>query len=251
MHGSEFPETAIRKAGYHAVWNGQRHGMALPSWRAARADPDPHRLAWRSSRHQAATSRPRSTACSSAASICRTAIRSPGRNSTTSSPGSSGCTRTRDKLLRRKCPSCSPAITTSRRPRSTSIRPNHGTTTRSCSPRAARPMPSSSSKAGPTALRKLHPGERIYTFWHYMRHRWERDAGLRLDHLLLSPSLAPRLEDAGVDRAVRGKAGASDHAPVWIALGAQNRAAARRAIGWTTATGAMAAFARRFRISRN
>jgi exodeoxyribonuclease III len=68
-------------------------------------------------------------------------------------------------------------------------------------------------------LRELHPDQRIYTFWHYMRHRWERDAGLRLDHLLLSPSLAARLQDAGVDRAVRGKEGASDHAPVWVKLG--------------------------------
>lgn len=68
------------------------------------------------------------------------------------------------------------------------------------------------------ALRELHPDERIYTFWHYMRRRWERDAGLRLDHLLLSPTLAPRLVRAGVDRAVRGAEGASDHAPTWIEL---------------------------------
>jgi len=68
------------------------------------------------------------------------------------------------------------------------------------------------------ALRELHPGERVYTFWHYMRNRWQRDAGLRLDHLLLSPKLAPRLKRAGVDRDVRGKADASDHAPVWIEL---------------------------------
>ncbi|MBB5048813.1 exodeoxyribonuclease-3 [Rhodopseudomonas rhenobacensis] len=66
------------------------------------------------------------------------------------------------------------------------------------------------------ALRELHPDQRIYTFWHYMRQRYERDAGLRLDHLLLSPQLAPRLRDAGVDRAVRGQQGASDHAPTWI-----------------------------------
>ena len=52
-----------------------------------------------------------------------------------------------------------------------------------------------------------------------MRHRWERDAGLRLDHLLLSPSLKPRLKEAGVDRMERGREGASDHAPVWIKLG--------------------------------
>ena len=85
------------------------------------------------------------------------------------------------------------------------------------------------------ALRKMHPDERIYTFWHYMRQRWERDAGLRLDHLLLSPPLAPRLEDAGVDRDVRGLENASDHAPVWVKLrpstepGARKRKAAETA----------------------
>ena len=60
------------------------------------------------------------------------------------------------------------------------------------------------------AVRSLHPGERIYTFWDYLRNAWNRDAGLRLDHLLLSPSLADRLAEAGVDRAVRGW----DHASV-------------------------------------
>lgn len=68
------------------------------------------------------------------------------------------------------------------------------------------------------ALRTLHPDEPMYTFWHYMRKRWERDAGLRLDHLLLSPALKRRLKAAGVDRAVRGETGASDHAPVWVEL---------------------------------
>jgi exodeoxyribonuclease-3 len=68
------------------------------------------------------------------------------------------------------------------------------------------------------ALRTLHPGERIYTFWDYFRNAYARDAGLRLDHLLLSPSVAPRLEAAGVDRGVRGWEKASDHAPVWIEL---------------------------------
>ena len=78
------------------------------------------------------------------------------------------------------------------------------------------------------ALRELHPDERIYTFWHYLRHRWERDAGLRLDHLLLSPALASRLQEGGVDRAVRGRSGASDHAPVWIELAKQKSRARRR-----------------------
>ena len=68
------------------------------------------------------------------------------------------------------------------------------------------------------ALRKLHPQEPLYTFWHYRRMRWQRDAGLRLDHLLLSPNLAGRLASSGVDRAVRGQEGASDHAPAWIEL---------------------------------
>jgi hypothetical protein len=68
------------------------------------------------------------------------------------------------------------------------------------------------------AIRALHPKEPMFTFWDYKRQRWERDAGLRLDHILLSPSLADSLRDAGVDRAVRGKEEASDHAPVWVQL---------------------------------
>ena len=68
------------------------------------------------------------------------------------------------------------------------------------------------------ALRTLHPGERIYTFWDYFRNAYARDAGLRIDHLLLSPAIAARLKAAGVDRDVRGWEKASDHAPVWIEL---------------------------------
>ena len=68
------------------------------------------------------------------------------------------------------------------------------------------------------AIRSRYPAETIYTFWDYKRGRWSRDAGLRLDHLLLSAGLAPRLSDAGVDKTVRGREGASDHAPTWIVL---------------------------------
>ena len=68
------------------------------------------------------------------------------------------------------------------------------------------------------ALRALHPGERIYTFWKYFRNAFARDAGLRIDHLLLSPGLAKRLIAAGVDREARGGDHASDHAPAWIEL---------------------------------
>ncbi len=68
------------------------------------------------------------------------------------------------------------------------------------------------------ALRERHPSERIYTFWDYFRRHWETDSGLRIDHLLLNATVAPRLVDAGVDRWVRGEKGASDHAPTWITL---------------------------------
>jgi len=68
------------------------------------------------------------------------------------------------------------------------------------------------------ALRKLRPDERIYTFWDYFRNAYNRDAGLRIDHLLLSPSCAKRLVHADVDRHVRGWEKASDHAPTWIEL---------------------------------
>jgi len=68
------------------------------------------------------------------------------------------------------------------------------------------------------AIRHLHPDEAIYTFWDYFRNAWARNAGLRIDHLLLSPKVAPRLRSAGVDREVRGREGASDHAPTWIEI---------------------------------
>jgi exodeoxyribonuclease III len=73
------------------------------------------------------------------------------------------------------------------------------------------------------AVRTLHPTEPMYTFWHYLRNRWQRNAGLRIDHLLLSPAAADRLQAAGLDLAVRGEPGASDHAPVWIELSDQNK----------------------------
>jgi len=73
------------------------------------------------------------------------------------------------------------------------------------------------------ALRDQHPDERIYTFWDYFRNAWGRNAGLRIDHVLLSPDLAKRLIAADVDRHVRGWDKASDHAPVWIAIKAKAR----------------------------
>ncbi len=68
------------------------------------------------------------------------------------------------------------------------------------------------------AIRKLHPDERIYTFWDYLRNAYGRNAGLRLDHFLLNGQLDKRLLAAGVDKHVRGWEHSSDHAPAWIEL---------------------------------
>jgi exodeoxyribonuclease-3 len=77
------------------------------------------------------------------------------------------------------------------------------------------------------AIRARHPEARVYTFWDYFRNHWQRDAGLRIDHLLLSDELAPRLADAGVDRWVRGEARPSDHAPAWVELAPASQPADR------------------------
>jgi exodeoxyribonuclease-3 len=84
------------------------------------------------------------------------------------------------------------------------------------------------------SLREMHPKEQVFTFWDYFRNHWARNAGLRIDHLLLNKELSPRLKDAGVDTWVRGESKASDHAPAWIELKAaatpraRNKKAVRR-----------------------
>jgi len=69
------------------------------------------------------------------------------------------------------------------------------------------------------AIRAIHPAGPVYTFWDYQAGAWQRDAGFRIDHLMLSPAAADRLRDAGVDKDARAKEKASDHAPTWIVLG--------------------------------
>jgi exodeoxyribonuclease-3 len=87
------------------------------------------------------------------------------------------------------------------------------------------------------ALRTLHPEERIYTFWDYFRQSWQRNAGLRIDHLLLNAEAAARLVEGGVDRWVRDLEKPSDHAPTWVTLGPASAAPARKR---STAKGATA-----------
>ncbi len=83
------------------------------------------------------------------------------------------------------------------------------------------------------AIRHLHPDKAVFTFWDYFRKHWDRDAGLRIDHLLLNAQLSPCLVEAGVDRWVRGQEKASDHAPTWVKLdlsklGKKPKAASKR-----------------------
>jgi exodeoxyribonuclease-3 len=68
------------------------------------------------------------------------------------------------------------------------------------------------------SIRARHPDGAVYTFWDYTAGCWQRDAGFRIDHLLLSPQAADRLLDAGVDKSYRGREKASDHAPTWVRL---------------------------------
>ena len=78
------------------------------------------------------------------------------------------------------------------------------------------------------AIKATHPDEAVYTFWDYLRQAWERNAGMRLDHILLSASLAPSLCETGVDAWVRGLPGASDHAPVWANIETNPPSSTRR-----------------------
>ena len=73
------------------------------------------------------------------------------------------------------------------------------------------------------SLRTMHPDKTVYTFWDYFRNAFIRDAGLRIDHILLSPSLKERLVAAEVDSHVRGWEKTSDHAPVWITLAPEKK----------------------------
>jgi exodeoxyribonuclease-3 len=83
------------------------------------------------------------------------------------------------------------------------------------------------------AIRSLHPTEQIFTFWDYFQQRWQRNAGLRLDHLLLNKLLAKGLRAAGVDKWVRGEPQASDHAPTWVDVELKAAAKPRKGRGRT------------------
>lgn len=80
------------------------------------------------------------------------------------------------------------------------------------------------------AIRHLHPDQQVFTFWDFFRQHWDRNAGLRIDHLLLNERLAKGLDSAGVDRWVRGEEKPSDHAPAWIEVESKKRIRPRRPV---------------------
>ncbi len=144
-----------------------------------------------------------------------TAIRSPARNSTTSSPGTSGSTAHAAELFATGLPVVL-AGDYNIVPEPRDIYPTSSYDDNALvQPESRAAFRRLLEQGWVDAIRKMHPKETVYTFWDYRRNRWQRDAGLRLDHLLLSKKLARRLTDAGVDREVRGLEDASDHAPVW------------------------------------
>ncbi len=116
------------------------------------------------------------------------------------------------------CPSCSPAIITWCRPIGDIYPTKSYDKDALLQPETRARFAQLLEQGWRDAIRSLHRDAPIYTYWSYLRNRWPRDAGLRIDHLLLSKQAAKRLLAAGVDREVRGKENASDHAPVWIEL---------------------------------
>ena len=70
------------------------------------------------------------------------------------------------------------------------------------------------------AIRAIHPIGAQYSYWDYQAGAWQRDNGIRIDHLMLSPEAADKLINAGVDKTPRGLERPSDHTPVWIELAA-------------------------------
>ena len=203
-----FPPPRSRPRAMRRSGGDRRPGTASRSCRGEgrRSKPAPRCPAIRPTGRRA-TSKPRFREFSSAASTCRTAILSPAPSSTTSWPGSGGSKSTRRGSWTADVPVilCGDFNVA---PTSLDIYPTTSWDDDALiHPKSRAAFARLVGQGWTDALRVKHPDERVYTFWHYMRHRWERDAGLRLDHLLLSPSLKPRLKGAGVDRDGAGTGG--------------------------------------------
>ena len=217
---ADFPIDAISKAGYGAVWRGQKtwNGVAILARKAEPVlirtalpgDPRRQRSALHRSRrqrhrrHQHLSAERQSAAGAEIRLQARLVQAAPAARREIHQAGYPG--RAGGRLQRRA------------RRRSISIRPRSWDKDALIQPKSRAAFRQLVAQGWCDAIRELHPEKPMFTFWDYKRNRWPRDAGLRLDHLLLSPALAPRLIKAGVDRKLRGEEGASDHAPAWIVL---------------------------------
>ena len=143
------------------------------------------------------------------------ATRSPGPSSTTSSPGWSGSCEHAQALVDHDVPAILIGDYNVIPTDLDVYKPERWTKDALFAPEAREKFASLVGQGWIDALRELNPGKRNYTFWHYWRHSFERDAGIRIDHALLSPALAKSLKAAGVDRNPRGWDKTSDHAPLW------------------------------------
>ena len=181
-------------------------GTASPSSPAARARRDPPRPARRSGGH--AQPLYRGGGERRADRLPLPAQRQSGRHRKVRlQAGLDGAAdRARRRAARRSTArSCSPATITSSRPTRTSTSPSAGSTTRCSSPSRAPNIAACSKQGWTDAIRQLHPDETIFTFWDYWRNAFARNAGIRIDHLLLNKAAAKRLQAAGVDTWVRAR----------------------------------------------
>ena len=217
--GSEFPRVAIEKAGYRAVWNGERswNGVAIL---ARRAEPVVTRMrlpgdpADRQSRYIEAAVKGVLIGCV----YLPNGNPQPGPKFDYKLKWFARLNAHAKALIAQDVPVVL-AGDFNVAPTPLDIYPSKSWAKDALVQPASRAAYAKLVKQGWTdCLRDLHPQAPMFTFWHYMRQRFERDAGLRLDHILLSPNLAPRLHKAGVDRDVRAAPNASDHAPVWVTL---------------------------------
>ena len=215
----EFPLAAVEKAGFHAVWRGQKtwNGVAILS---RKAEPVLIRDALPGDRsdHEARYIEAAVSGVIIACLYLPNGNPQPGPKFDTKLDWFARLRRHAAKFLKQDLPVVL-AGDYNVAPTPFDIYPTKSWDKDALiQPRSRAAFASLLAQGWTDAIRTKYPTKPMFTFWDYKRNRWPRDAGLRLDHLLLSPALAPRLLKAGVDRDTRGEEGASDHAPAWIVL---------------------------------
>jgi exodeoxyribonuclease III len=215
----DFPQASINKAGYHAIWHGQKtwNGVAILS---RKAEPVLIRTALPGDRndHDARYIEAAISGIIIACLYLPNGNPQPGPKFDTKLEWFTRLRKHAAKFVKQELPVVL-AGDYNVAPTPLDIYPTRSWDKDALiQPKSRAAFASLIAQGWTDAIRTLHPSKPMFTFWDYKRNRWPRDAGLRLDHLLLSPQVAPRLVKAGVDREVRGEEGASDHAPAWIVL---------------------------------